>query len=103
MFDLKLSSLGVVAIFATLGSQNLVSGQLPPPAANVAAVPTPQFRTLTEADVQDALTQAKAAVAALDERFAAAGASADGWKDYLSWDKFKGELQKAKPEKAVVS
>ena len=66
------------------------------------AVAAPQFRPLTEADVQDALAQVKAAAAAVDQRFATAGPSADGWKEYLSWDQFKGELQKAKPDDAVL-
>jgi len=104
MSSLKLSKFGVVAILATLGSQNLVWGQPQntPPVAVSPAGATHQFRPLVEADVQEMLTQAKAAVAALDERFATAGASAEGWKQYLSWDKFKSELQKAKPEKALV-
>ena len=104
MFGLKLSRFGAVAILATLGAQNLVWGQPqnPPPVAASGAGAAPQFRPLTEADVQDALAQVKAAAAALDQRFATAGTSADGWKEYLSWDQFKGELQKAKPDKAVL-
>ena len=42
------------------------------------------------------------AAAALDQRFATAGTSADGWKAYLSWDLFQSELQKAKPNSAVL-
>ena len=73
-----------------------------PPRGNSGASAAPQFRPLTEADVQDALAQVKAAAAALDQRFATAGTSADGWKEYLSWDQFQSELQKAKPDKAVL-
>ena len=104
MFGMKLNRFGVVAILATLGTQNLVWGQpqIPPPWLPAGRVATPQFRPLTEADVQDALAQVKAAAAALDQRFATAGTSADGWKAYLSWDQFKGELQKAKPDDAVL-
>ena len=105
MFGLKLSRFGVVAILATLGAQNLVWGQPQnaPPWLLAGRVAAPQFRPLTEADVQDALAQVKAAAAALDQRFATAGTSADGWKEYLSWDKFKSELQKAKPDNAVLA
>ena len=74
-----------------------------PPRGCRRGIAAPQFRPLTEANVQDALAQVKAAAAALDQRFATAGTSADGWKEYLSWDQFKGELQKAKPDKAVLS
>ncbi len=104
MFSLKLSRFGVVAILAALGARNLVWGgpQNSPPVAADAANAAPQFRPLTEADVQDALVQVKAAVAALDGRFATAGTSADGWKEYLSWDKFKSELQKVRPDNAVL-
>ena len=62
----------------------------------------PQFRPLTAADAQDALAQVKTAAADLDQRFATAGASADGWKEYLSWDQFKGELAKAQPDTTVL-
>ena len=44
-----------------------------PPSAAGSAIATPQFRPLTEADVQDALAQVKAAADALDQRFATAG------------------------------
>ena len=73
-----------------------------PPVAAMRRAAAPQFRPLTEADVQDALAQVKAAAAALDQRFATPATSADGWKEYLSWDQFKGELQKAKPDDAVL-
>ena len=103
MFGLKLSRFGVVAILAALGAQNLVWGEpQTPPVATSGASAAPQFRPLTEADVQDALAQVKAASAALDQRFATAGTSADGWKEYLSWDQFKSELPKAKPDEAVL-
>ena len=104
MFSVKLSRCGMVAILATLGAQDLVWGQPQnsPPVAVVGTGAAPQFRPLTEADVQDALAQVKAAVAALDQRLAIAGPSADGWKEYFSWDTLKGELQKAQPDKAVL-
>ena len=103
MFSLKLSRFGVVAILAALGAQNLVGeDRRTPPLLLRAASAAPQFRPLTEANVQDALVQVKAAVAALDRRFATAGTSADGWKEYLSWDKFKSELQKVRPDNAVL-
>jgi len=73
-----------------------------PPVTAGGASAAPQFRPLTEADVQDALAQVKAAVAALDQRFATAGPSANGWKEYLAWDQFKGELPKARPSRAVL-
>ena len=105
MFGMKWTRFGVVAILATLGAQELVWGQPQTPPVLAAGGPsaTPQFRPLTAADVQDALAQVKAATAALDERFAAAGTSADGWKEYLSWDQFKSELQKAKVDDAVLA
>ena len=89
---------------ATLGTQNLVWGQPqgPPPVATSGAVATAQFRPLTPADIQDALAQVRAATAAVDQRFVTAGSSADGWKAYLSWDQFKGELKKTKPDDAVL-
>jgi hypothetical protein len=52
--------------------------------------------------VQDALAQVKVAASALDQRFGTAGTSADGWKAYLSWSPFNSELQKAKPDSAVL-
>ncbi len=73
-----------------------------PPVAATGTSAAPQFRPLTEADVQDMFAQVKTAADALEQRFATAGTSADGWKEYLSWDKFKGELQQAKPDKAVL-
>ena len=104
MSCLKLSRFCAVAILATLGIQNLVWGQPQnsPPAADSAASAAPQFRPLTEADVQDVLARVKTAADALEQRFATAGTSADGWREYLSWDKFKGELPKAKPDQAVL-
>src|SRR5580658_4029888 len=100
MFCHKLSRFGVTAVLAVLATQNLAWGQTKaPPAAETAA---PQFHPLTAADVQDALAQVKAAVSALDQRFAAAGPSADGWKTYLAWDQFKAELAKAAPDKGVL-
>ena len=104
MFRLKWSRFGAVTILAALGVQNLVWGQpqnSPPVTTNGADV-SPQFRPLTATDVQDALAQVKVTAAALDQRFATAGTSADGWKAYLSWDPFKSELQKAKPDNAVL-
>ena len=105
MFRLKLSRFGAVAILATLGTQNLVWGQPqnPPPRSRELGQHRP---TVPPADrgrrAGLALAQVKAAAAALDQRFAAAGTSADGWKEYLSWDKFNGELPKAKPHNAVL-
>jgi hypothetical protein len=57
---------------------------------------------LTDADVQAVLIPVQAATIALDQRFQAAGATAAGWKQYLSWDQYKAELQKAKPDAAVL-
>ncbi len=62
----------------------------------------PQFRPLTEADAQDNLAQLRTAAAALDQRFARAGESAEGWKTYLSWPTAQAELQKSKPDPAVL-
>jgi len=76
--------------------------QGPPPAAANQAAASPQFRPLTSADVEDVLAQVRAAVVALDQRFAAAGASADGWKQYLAWVEFKAELSKAAPNDVVL-
>ena len=104
MFRIKLSRFCAVAILATLGTQNLVWGQpqnSSPVAASVASA-APQFRPLTEADVQDALAQVKTATDALEQRFATAGSEADGWKEYLSWGTLKVELQKAKPDQTVL-
>ena len=64
--------------------------------------PQPQFRPLTEADAQDNLAQLRTAAAALDQRFARAGESAEGWKTYLSWPTAQAELQKSKPDPAVL-
>ena len=71
-------------------------------AAPVGVSAAPPFRPLTAADAQDALAQVKTAAADLDQRFATAGTSADGWKEYLSWDQFKGELAKAQPDTTVL-
>ena len=104
MFGLRWSRYGAVIILAALGARTLAWGQPnPPSSAEPKSVSvSPQFHPLTDADVQDALAQIKAAAAALDLRFAAAGTSADGWKEYLAWDKFKSELQKTKPDDAVL-
>ena len=103
MFGLKWNWFVSVAILATLGAQDLVCGQSQnPPPVVAGAASVPQFRPLTEADIQDALAQVKVATAALNQRFATAGPSADGWKKYLSWDNFNGELPKAKPDNAVL-
>jgi hypothetical protein len=104
MFRLKWSRFGAAVILAALGVQNLAWGQPQnsPPMANNGTSATPQFRPLTAADVQDALAQVKVAAAALDQRFGTAGTSADGWKAYLSWNPFNSELQKAKPDNAVL-
>ena len=99
MFSMKLSRFCAVAILATLGAQNLVWGQAadPPRCGCWRSNAAPQFRPLTEADVQDALARVKAAADALDQRFATAGTSADGWKEYLSWDKFKANCKRPSP------
>src|SRR5271166_1719341 len=103
MFSVKWSRFCAAVVLATLGAHNLAWGQPQnsPPTADSAAT-APHFRPLTEADVQDALAQVKVAAAALDQRFSSAGTSADGWREYLSWDTFKGELPKAKPNDAVL-
>lgn len=96
----------VIALIATLGGRSMVCGKppaAPAPAPATAASLTPQFRPLTEADVQDDLVQVKAAAAALDQRFATAGASAEDWKTYLSWPDFEAELQKPKPDPAALA
>ncbi len=103
MFGLNWSSYGAAAILATLGAQSLVWGQLQnSPPMTAAGATAPHFRPLTEADVQDSLAQVKAAAAALDQRFSSAGTSAEGWKEYLSWPVFNGELQKAEPGDAIL-
>jgi len=103
MFSVKWSRFCAAVVLATLGAHNLAWGQPQnsPPTADSAATAR-HFRPLTEADVQDALAQVKVAAAALDQRFSSAGTSADGWREYLSWDTFKGELPKAKPNDAVL-
>jgi hypothetical protein len=105
MFGLKWSSFATVAILAALGFQCLAWGQSqsPPVGTTGGTIATPQFRPLTEADARDALAQTKAAAAAVDQRFANAGPSGDGWKEYLSWDQFKAELLKAKPDNTVLA
>jgi hypothetical protein len=82
-----------------------VAAPATPAPAPAAAAPTasPQFQPLTEADAQDDLAKVKAAAAALDQRFASAGSSANGWKEYLSWPAFEAELQKAKPDQAALA
>ena len=104
MLGMNLRNFGIVAVLVTLGTQNLLWAQTPAPpaaAANAAAA-APQFRPLTAADAQDALAQVRSAADAVEQRFATAGSSADGWKAYLAWDQFKGELQKAKPDGAIL-
>jgi hypothetical protein len=98
--------LGAAALALALGSQSLVRGQprvmpLPPAAPGEAA--QPQYRPLSETDAQDDLEQVKAAAAGLGQRFASAGDSAEGWKVYLSWPAFEAELQKPKPDPAVLA
>ena len=99
---------GAIAVVAMLSSRSIVCGQ-PQPAPSTASAmpeptsPAPQFRPLTEADVQDGLSQVKAAAAALQQRFATAGASAEDWKTYLSWAAFEAELQKGKPDPATLA
>ena len=104
MFFSRLSQFALIAVLATVGAQDPLYGQPQPPmnAAANAASPLPQFRPITEADAQDALAQVKAAAADLEKRFDTAGASAASWKDYLSWDKVRSELQKTKPDKDVL-
>jgi len=104
MFGTKWARFGVIAFLAALETQVLAWGQpqaSPPVVASQATAP-PQFRSLTSSDVEDGLAQVRAAVVALDERFATAGPSANGWREYLAWDEFKGELAKAKPDDAVL-
>ena len=103
MFGLKWNWLALAAILAALGAHDRLWGQAEksPPVAYVEAT-APQFRPLTAADVQTSLAKIKAAADALDQRFVLAGDSADGWKAYLAWDQFKVELQKAKPDDAVI-
>ncbi len=100
MFRLNWCRFVLASILATLGSNDAFGGQPQnsPPVATKGTAVTSRFRPLTDADVQDGLTRVKAAAAALDQRFASAGDSADGWKQYLSWDALKAELQKAKPD-----
>jgi hypothetical protein len=96
MSGLNLSRFCAIAILVALGLGSVTWGQNP-------AVPeTPPFHALTEADVQAVLLPVQAAAIALDQRFASAGDSAAGWKAYLAWDSFKAELQKAKPDTAVL-
>ena len=112
MLRAKSIMLGAIALLVVLGSHTVVFGQapaapLPPPAAAAAGpLPTPaaapQFRPLTEADAQEDLAQVKAAAAALDQQLATAGASASGWKEYLAWAPFEAELQKPKPDPAML-
>jgi hypothetical protein len=83
-------------------SSRLVDKQVLCVAPETAAAGGPQFRPLTDADSQDTLAQVRSAADALDQRFAMAGPSADGWKAYLSWDHFKNELQKPKPDEAAL-
>jgi hypothetical protein len=97
--------LGAITLIATLGSRSMVHGQpqaVPLPAPG-AASPPPQFRPLTEADAQADLAELKSAAAAVDQRFATAGDSAEGWKTYLSWAAFEAELQKPKPDPAALA
>jgi len=54
------------------------------------------FRALDQADVSAARAELKTAIDALEARFSKAGESAQGWKDYLSWDALQEEL--AKPD-----
>ncbi len=104
MLCAKWNRWGLIAIAIVLGSHSMVWGQLPAPPTmpTTGNVQPPQFRPLTEADVQDDLAQVKAAAAAIDQRFATAGPSAEGWKEYLSWAAFEAELQKRKPDQAVL-
>ena len=104
MFSMKWSRFGAVAILATLGIQNLVWGQpLSPPCSFYLSEHRPTVPPADRGRRPGRVAQVKAAVTALDQRFAAAGTSADGWKEYLSWDQFKSELQKAKPDDAVLA
>ena len=107
MLSAKWNLCGTIAIVIVLGSLSSVWGQpqavSPGAAATGGVIPPPAFRPLTEADVQDDLAQVKTAAAAIDERFAAAADSAEGWKQYLSWTAFQAELQKAKPDTKVLS
>ena len=117
MLRAKSNMLGAIVLSIMLGSQTIVSGQVPavppPPAtalqpaapaspASGAATAVSEFHPLTEADAQNDLIQVKAAAAALDQRFAIAGPSANDWKEYLSWPAVEAELQKAKPDPAVL-
>ncbi len=109
MLRAKSNIFGAIALSIVLGSHTVVFGQaaatLPPPAAPLpapGAATASQLQTLGDADVQDDLARVKAAAAALDQRFATAGPSANGWKEYLAWPAFETELQKAKPDPAIL-
>jgi hypothetical protein len=96
---------GAIAVVMTLGGRATVLGQprtVPPPPPALGASAAPKFQPLTNADARDDLAKVKVAAAALDERFASAGASANGWKEYLSWPAFDAELQKPNPDPAVL-
>ena len=93
----KSNLLGAIVLLIVLGNRTVVFGQ-----AVAAPAAAPQFHSLTAADVQDNLAQVKAAAAALDRRFAAAGPSASGWREYLAWPAFEAELQKPTPDQAVL-
>ncbi len=53
------------------------------------------YRPLSQADVAAARTELKAAASALEGRFAKAGQSADGWREYLGWLQLTQELAKS--------
>jgi hypothetical protein len=105
MLCAKSSVLGMIFLVVASGSTAIVSGQtetLPPPPGPI-AVPPAGYRALTEADVQAGLARVRAVAAALDQRFATAGPSAEGWRTYLDWPALQAELQKAKPDQAVLN
>ncbi len=52
------------------------------------------FKAPTKADVRKANAALEAAVKRLDARLNEAGASADGWREYLQWNEMKAELAK---------
>jgi hypothetical protein len=86
---------GSMACLVSVLALSAVAAEQPKPNAALTAVAARAkagFHAPTAADLAKARGEVAAAAARLDARFAIAGQSAGGWKEYLGWDEFKKQL-----------